>query len=548
VIGGMAGRNELRTALRRLVPLAAALTILLGSTPGADFGGYVDWAQVFFHGDITLLRSATASPMGVPLSIWSHGPGLLAGTLHFALPTLLTAQTALYLAGWLSALLFWWLACDLILRASRHDVWLSGFGLVLLFVATHAGYYTRSHASESLCFGPLAVLTWLALRRRRLTAEDWIYLGVSVGLLLTLRSYLAVYALPAIVRGLLDIGIRRPRRLFAAAAFASTPALLGVACVGMVNRWMTGNALRSPYSFGEAGFRSLDWWSPEVWAVIAHPWHGLVSYHPIYLVAVPAGAWLLLQRHDAGRRPVLLAFGVAMIANLYIVAAWFVWWMGTGTFGMRGLAPTALPAALAIVWLVRRSMHAPWAPLIGAAAVASSAWSFLLVRSGETNLTSYHQLMAHQEWSAGGLGSTLVGAIVLGGLAALRRSSTPRWLRFSAVAVAALAVADLVLAAWRPTTPAVCRCLSGPDRRDRYRARLYGRSQTRAWPPGAPRSVACPDGSVPGVDRSVRGYCVASGATVGRRAVSARPVHLHRARGRAAGRHVGSRVSSGRRL
>ena len=43
-----------------------------------------------------------------------------------------------------------------------------------------------------------------------------------------------------------------------------------------------------PYVYGGAGFTSVDLWHPELRAVLVHPWHGLLSYHPLYGVAFAA--------------------------------------------------------------------------------------------------------------------------------------------------------------------------------------------------------------------------------------------------------------------
>ena len=58
-----------------------ALLLLVIATGGPDCLEYLDWSNAAQDADIFRIPEQQRSPMGVPLTQWSHGPGMF-----FALP------------------------------------------------------------------------------------------------------------------------------------------------------------------------------------------------------------------------------------------------------------------------------------------------------------------------------------------------------------------------------------------------------------------------------------------------------------------------------
>lgn len=355
----------------------AAVGLLAGASYGPDFGEYLMWADAFRTADILELKSSTGSPLGIPMSQWSHGPGSL-----FAVGRVVAGGfTADLVVGWLSGLLFWWL-CWRIFRElvpTSRSIPLLGMGL--LFVGTHAGFYSMSHASESLSLAPIALLTWLALRRPRLQVGDALWIGVAAAVLILVRSYLAIYALPAIVRLILDLRRDGAWAYARVAVLGGLPGALALAQVGFVNRWMTGSPLQSPYVFGFGAFRSLDFAHPEFVAVLLHPLRGLLTYHPLYALGFAATAVFVVRAGQRLGRPVAAAMLFAVFVNLYVQSAWYVWWLGGRTFGMRSMVGAALPLVAGLLALLASSPSAARAVLVWGA-VACAAWSFPFLMHG----------------------------------------------------------------------------------------------------------------------------------------------------------------------
>jgi len=159
---------------------------------------------------------------------------------------------------------------------------------------------------------------------------------------------------------------------------------------------MTGSFLGSPYVWAEGDFRSVDLGRPQLGAVLLHPWHGLLVYHPVYALSLLALSCGFRGATPAGRH-LRTAIALLVVGQIYLQASWYCWWMGTGTFGMRGLVTAAPVLAAALVdHLARRREAGAANTLWVAAATVASLWSYLLLRQGETNFVTWAELLSGQ--------------------------------------------------------------------------------------------------------------------------------------------------------
>lgn len=452
--------RQLRISPAMVVVLAAGL-LLSSSMGGADFGRYWDWSVAFSTGDIFRLRSDVASPLGIPLSQWSHGPGAL-----FALPVVLLRSTvdvfdSPMVAGWLTVCIFWWAFLRVLRWAAQGSDLLVIFGAAIAFVGTHAGFASRAYASESIAYALIAIVVLEAVSPSERLASSSLLVGVSTALLLVSRSYLIVYALPALLlvcwrivapRNDSDEGARgrlRLRERLIAAICLGAPMVVGVGQWALVNRWMTGLITRSPYVYQGGDFRSVDWLQPEFKAVLFHPWHGLLAYHPLYGVGFVAAVICLVRSRTTTERVVWGGGILAVLVNLYVQAAWFAWWLGTDTFGMRGMAGAAVLLTAAIVRILamppegsttasvtaqvpatgepgtRSALRPAWL----AAVAICCVWSFLLLTQGVTQFLTYEAMFDGQRTATAALqGGEWVVAFAAGALLML---GIWRWLRIT---------------------------------------------------------------------------------------------------------------------
>ena len=403
-----------------LVILAACL--LAAAIGGADFGRYRQWAVALRGGDIFLIGSSVGSPLGIPLTHWSPGPGMLFVVPWLVLGNVVDANLAPLVAGWLSTLLFWWAYFRILAWASRGTFALTAFGAGAAFLGTHAGFLSRSHASESLAIAFVAVLVASAVDPDEGLVASSLTVGCSTALLVAIRAHYAVYALPALLLAagrIFDLDFARSsidrdsnegaRRRLVAGLLLLAPLLIAVFQQGVVNRWMTGSVASSPYVFGDSAFRSVNWLDPLFFPVVAHPWHGLLVYHPLYALAFVA-AVICLIRSTSRREKILWAAAIVAVAiNLWIQAAWHVWWLGTGTYGMRGMAPAAVVLVPAVVRVVAdaRSTDGIAQVVRGRVWVLATAlcclWSFLMLLQSSSQFYTSSDVFAGQGAAIAGL-------------------------------------------------------------------------------------------------------------------------------------------------
>ena len=374
---------------------------------GPDFGHYLDWGNAAVSGDIFQLSADVLSPGGVPFSLSAAAPGMLFATIYHAVGETMEFRTAAYLTGWAAAMLLWVSAFIALRSAARDDLALTAFGIGALFVGTHLGFYSFSYSTEGFASAFVAAAWAIALRRPQPSVLASATVGVFAGLLLLVRPYLVLYALPPL--WLVIVGSPRderqmdPRSLGRALA-ASVPVILAVIESAVVNRWMTGAPFHSPSVYGDFRYRSVDLLHPQFGAVLAHPWRGLLVYHPLYgiaFVALLVGTW-----RDRQWRTLWAPTLVVVLLHLWVQSAWHIWWLG-GSFGMRGLAPAALPLMVALVATLARGADEPRATAVwwARASLLACAWSFLLLRhADDDNLYfTWSELAAARASAAGNL-------------------------------------------------------------------------------------------------------------------------------------------------
>lgn len=410
--------------------LIALFLLLFFAAPvtGPDFDHYLRWARAFGSADTIAFwdKGHILSPLGVPLTQWSHGPGLIIASLCPAgCRGLMSMDRQGMLTGMLFTAALWWAMFWLLRRAGAGDVQWAVYGAALAILGTHLGFYSRSYASETFSHATLALLAMWTVTRPQWRLTDALVVGCLAGLLVISRSQLLLYAVPFL--GVMywsawkAEGTRRPAKprtslntvLFVGSSLV--PLGIALAEVGMTNRWMTGSLLGSPYAFGDGPFRSLDFARPEFSAVLLHPWHGLLTHHPLYALGFAALVVQIVRARSLPERLFWLGCAVVIVLHVYLQAAWYVWWLGMQTFGMRGLGASAVILVPALIRTMRERElrgqgYGGWAAL----ALACCLWSaplFLENLYAETQFLTYAELLGQY----GTLLAPLVAPVALAG-------------------------------------------------------------------------------------------------------------------------------------
>lgn len=439
-----------------------ALALLQQVGLGPDFATYRQWTYALLRGDIFAIRGHVAATSGVPLSLASPGPGAVLAAGDAAFGRRVFGVRGDLLLCWLGVLAMGWALVGLLRRLTEGNRPLVLLLAAVGFLGTPLGYYAAAYASETMTLVLLALLAYWVVCRERWGLFDALVVGALGGLLIWVRAQLAPYVL--VGGGLVAFRLYRqhtpPARWLLLGSVSAIGLLAGALPVLLVNQWMMGSYLSSAYQFGDEAFHSVDWAHPNLLAVLAHPWHGLLAYHPWYLLGFGAGVYLLMTRRPLAERLAYASVLVVVLLHVYLQGAWYCWWLGLNTFGMRGLAVTAVPLlALSAIMLTERIRQGRriWDFLV--LTLVAVVWSFLLYLQGVTNFMTYGGLLRGQ-WGALKEPLTVVSLAVsgvIGVLGALRGGDRKeRWLVGSAAGVASLWL-NGVLGHW------VVRLLSGRE-------------------------------------------------------------------------------------
>lgn len=373
-----------------ITAVAAVLLFILATIvgpSGADVKRYLQWAKVFVTHDFNHVRSETLSVTGLPLTQWSHGPGLI-----LSMPYLLLGNAAVRAIGLFFSVFTISFIVLLILRLLKGDALATILFISLSLLGTQFGFYVFVHSSESMSFMPIAGIVYWLLTRQKYSVSDTMVLGLFSYIIVIVRLQLILYCIPAFVLVMIDELMSHEKktklvRLILKMIVFIVPIFAALLQIGIVNRIMTGSILHSPYTFGDEEFRSLDLRHLQIAAILFHPWHGLISYHPIYLICLPVIVYILNRVRSFRVKIFLILFAAVAVTHIVIQGAWYVWWLGQGTYGMRGLSAffVLLTPLLALYY---RYADKPEHVII--MSLVCSIWSFLLLYATTISYFQYY--------------------------------------------------------------------------------------------------------------------------------------------------------------
>ena len=309
------------------------------------------------EGDMVMKYTGGLALLWLPFFGLGH---LAAGWLHypqdgFSAPY----QIAIAFAGLAYGVLGLLLLRKVLLRYFPDTVAAATLGLVVL--GTNYLQYTvyDGAMAHTYLFTGYALLLWLTLRWHEQPSRGRaLGIGLTLGLLVLIRPSEAVAALIPLLWGLDSRAALRSKLTLLQARWPDVLLLvlggvLGVLPQGLYWHWATGHWLF--YSYGDQHFSFLH---PHLKEVLTSARKGWLLYTPLAgLALLGLGA---LWRQQRGVAVAAIAF---LMANLWVVAAWDIWWYG-GSIGQRSLvqsyAVLALGGAAAVAWLLAPGRRPAW--------------------------------------------------------------------------------------------------------------------------------------------------------------------------------------------
>jgi hypothetical protein len=256
--------------------------------------------------------------------------------------------------------------------------------LTLLALALATNYFQYAVFDAAMAhaagFTLYALLLWSTVKWHEAPRRRWaIGIGAALGLLVLVRPSDMVAVLLPILWGVgsgaaVRAKLAMARRHWLHLALAAVVGLLAVSPQLLYWKWSTGHWIF--YSYQEQGF---SWLSPHLKPVLVSFRKGWLIYTPLMILAL-IGFIPLWKQH----RTLAIAVAAYAAVNLWIVAAWDIWWYG-GSFGQRAMvqsyAALSLPlAALLTFWLTpapqlepRSARGLPWYRLLALPALVGFA-------------------------------------------------------------------------------------------------------------------------------------------------------------------------------
>ncbi len=371
--------------------------LLAGVKGGPDYTEYLAWAKAFAAGRINEIPGEQGSVTGLPLLIAGHGTGLVFAAAE--LVRRFVPAIDFRFTGWLAAVLTWFALLDAIRRVSgsrRTAV----FVCSALFLGTPLGFYSVYAASETISHALVAWLVWWVISKRDWRSLDWLAVGCLSGLLISVRASQGIYAVMALACGAWrSIESRRRNRMMAVRPLLLSLIPLGISVFQLllVNGWMTGSAFRSPYYFGDGGFRSIDMANAALAAFLLHPWHGLFVYHPLFAVGFVVLLVLAWKGSDTSVRSAALLGFLIIFVHVSGQASWYCWWLGEGTYGSRAMGPAAILLGVALGRFLGQTRNDDAIRnAMRAAMLLACGWSATLLWQEHTNFRTWGELWTAQ--------------------------------------------------------------------------------------------------------------------------------------------------------
>ncbi|HKF93256.1 MAG TPA: hypothetical protein VKB96_01385, partial [Gammaproteobacteria bacterium] len=260
----------------------------------------------------------------------------------------------------------------------------------LLWLASNSFYYMAFEPSMShmvSLFSVALLLTiWFVWFRNveRPTLVRAVALGAAGGLVLLVRlqdaPFLLLpygYLLLQCIRTWRAGSIRAAQHWLLCGLITSACTLIIFAPQLAVWQQLYGTWAVSPYF--EDHIPAFDWLHPQIGGVLFSTFHGLFTWHPIYLFAL-CGLAVVAKRD----RQLAIALVALLLLEVYIVAAWWAWWQGDSFGGRMFLSAIwiwVLGLAGAIEWVRARRLFYPML-VVGLLLIVWNSLSLIQYRLG----------------------------------------------------------------------------------------------------------------------------------------------------------------------
>lgn len=370
-----------------------SILLFLGalSGGGADTLQYWEWTKYFQNFEINSFNNLGKSTNGLPLSSWYYGSGIIPALINKIL--LIEGEIAKKINSLLLTFINLFLLRNILIEKKIYG--LNNLALICLFLIFFpGGYYVNKLSSEAwTVFFTLASLYFIEKKTKKNLIFYSFNIGICIYFLLLIKPnniFLCVsLILIFYIKKMNNFNLKNLfSKKFLNIQILTFFLILGICLILIYQKILLGNYFESFYSFGDENVKSFNLKNFKAFEVLFSSWHGLIFYHPLYLILNFYLFFLLFKKDiDSNLKKLITINLLVFLLQILIQSSWAFWWMGTGTYGARAFAGTSVITLYSLISIQKIKILPN--KLFLMLFIILLTWNSFLIYFGETNFISY---------------------------------------------------------------------------------------------------------------------------------------------------------------
>ena len=332
--------------------------LIMTSGGGADFTHYLMWSKYFSTLNLDVFSDYPKSKNGLPLVHWHYGIGLFTSILGkiLFLKGFAVMKTSSVLLTIINFALFYKICTDY-----KVTKFLFLFLISFAYLALPAGFYFNKFSTETwtifLTLMSLFLIEHDVKNYKNLKNINLVIFGIILYFLILIKitnvflasSLLLIFYVKKFDK--ISINKKNFYKHIKVLFFGSFFILLALIFLLTYYKLLNGSFLGSPYNFGNDKFSYVSITNLKLAEVLFSTWHGLLFYHPFYLLSIFFLLIIFLKKKliNDSSKWILLIVPILWFIHLMIHSSLHGWWWGVGTYGARGFAGVSILTFYAIL-------------------------------------------------------------------------------------------------------------------------------------------------------------------------------------------------------
>ena len=332
--------------------------LVITSGGGPDYTHYLIWSEYFSTSNLSVFSDYPKSKNGLPLVHWYYGVGLFTSFLSktFFIKGLAIMKTSSALLTIINIILFYKICKKY--EISKFNFL---FFISIAYLMLPGGFYINKYSTETWTIF-LTLISIFSIEHNSKSAKDFditssILFGITLYFLILIKitnvflasALLLIFYVKKFGKNKIDKKniFKYIKILF----FGSSFILAALIFLAIYHKLLNGSFFGSAYNLGNADFSYFSITNFKLFEVIFSTWHGLLFYHPFYLLSIIILLIVFFKKNliKDNSRWIVLIVSMLTIIHLIIHSSLSAWWWGLGTYGARGLSGVSILTFYAIL-------------------------------------------------------------------------------------------------------------------------------------------------------------------------------------------------------